>query len=115
MVTYLYKSDSTAVTAGSVVQTWLQLRDWDLQSTSFVPSYANFVCNHSVTSVGNAANGSAAGSCGSTTLASKSTGNYNSVKGTTSINGSTCNIQTIVDSSANQFNGLSTASSGSSA
>lgn len=83
--------------ANSVVQSWIQFRDWDNQSTADVPSYANLVCNNAVTT--SSANGTALRSCGSATLASKTSGVYTSIKGQTSSNLSTCTLNSVLFSS----------------
>lgn len=82
------KAGTANQAGGSIVQNWVQYRDWDTQSTADVPSYLNLVCNHSITA--NGGNGSSVGSCGSATLASKASGVYTTIKGQTSANLTTC-------------------------
>ena len=95
-VQYL-KSTGAKLNIDSIMQSYIQFKDWDNMSTVNVPSFMNWVCNTSVPAAASSTDAvSVVGSCGATTLISKQTGPYTNVKGTVTPNETTCNMSSLL-------------------
>ena len=107
VVTDLSAVDATVTSTNSVMQTYLQFRDWNGQSTDSVPSWMDFVCNLQVPASG-AKTATKTGSCGPETLAAKKTGPYTNIKGSTDANSSNCLIQSVLNAELGDGSSYST-------